>query len=155
GLAYGTSLTFVAVVAGVTYFETRRPPKEPFSIPEPINYRLPLPKAGEKPKEDKKKEKPQAKTRATHPLNVLWIAVDSLRSDMISDADTPNLAALLRESVYYPNTIVPVPRTGPSWAAALTSLDPIMTGVETMFPDEKRADLSTLALPAYLATNGW
>jgi arylsulfatase A-like enzyme len=87
--------------------------------------------------------------------NVLWIAVDSLRPDKIDAQNTPNLAALLSESIYFPNTIVPVPRTGPSWTAALTSLEPLTTGIETMFPDKKRADLSTVAMPAYLAARGY
>ena len=91
----------------------------------------------------------------TRPSNVLWIAVDSLRPDKIDATNTPNIAALLAESVYFPNTIVPVPRTGPSWTAALTSLEPLTTGIETMFPDAKRSDLSTVAMPAYLASHAY
>lgn len=87
--------------------------------------------------------------------NVLWIAVDSLRPDHIDATNTPNLAALVAESVYFPNTITPVPRTGPSWAAALTSLEPLTSGIETMFPDSRLSDLSTVALPAHLAFNGY
>ena len=89
------------------------------------------------------------------PSSVLWIAVDSLRPDKIDAKNTPNIAALLAESIYFPNTIVPVPRTGPSWAAALTSLEPLTTGIETMFPDAKRSDLSTVAMPAYLASRSY
>lgn len=89
------------------------------------------------------------------PSNVLWIAVDSLRPDKIDAQNTPNLAALLAESIYFPNAIVPVPRTGPSWTSALTSLEPLTSGIETMFPDEKRSDLSTVAMPAYLAAHGY
>jgi hypothetical protein len=93
--------------------------------------------------------------RPAHAANVLWIAVDSLRPDKIDATNTPNLAALVAESVYFPNTIVPVPRTGPSWTAAMTSLEPLTSGVETMFPDVKRSDLSTVAMPAYLAAHGY
>ncbi|MDB5212234.1 MAG: hypothetical protein JWO86_161, partial [Myxococcaceae bacterium] len=89
------------------------------------------------------------------PSNVLWIAVDSLRPDKLDPQNTPNLSALIAESVYFPNTIVPVPRTGPSWTAALTSLEPLTSGIETMFPDAKRSDLSTVAMPAYLAARGY
>jgi arylsulfatase A-like enzyme len=92
---------------------------------------------------------------ASRPSNVLWIAVDSLRPDKIDAKNTTNLAALIASSVYFPNTIVPVPRTGPSWTAALTSLEPLTTGVETMFPDVKRSNLSTVAMPAYLAAAGY
>lgn len=91
----------------------------------------------------------------TRPVNVLWIAVDSLRPDKIDKTNTPYLAKLIEESVYFPNTIVPMPRTGPSWTAALTSLSPLTSGIETMFPDAKRADVSTVALPAYLGAGGY
>ena len=89
------------------------------------------------------------------PSNILWIAVDSLRPDHIDPRNTPNIARLLGESIYFPNTIVPVPRTGPSWTAALTSLEPLTTGIETMFPDEKRSNLVDVALPAYLASHAY
>lgn len=87
--------------------------------------------------------------------NVLWLAVDSLRPDHIDPENTPNIAALVGASTYFPNTIAPVPRTGPSWASALTGLEPLTTGIETMFPDAKRADLSNLALPAFLVDHGY
>lgn len=87
--------------------------------------------------------------------NVLWLAVDSLRPDHIDPENTPNIAALIGASTYFPNTIAPVPRTGPSWASALTGLEPLTTGIETMFPDAKRADLSNLALPALLVEHGY
>lgn len=99
--------------------------------------------------------KPARPIQAERSTNILWLAIDSLRPDMIDPVSTPNLAALISQSIYFPNTIVPVPRTGPSWAAALTSLDPLTTGIETMFPDAKRANLSTVALPAYLASRGY
>jgi len=89
------------------------------------------------------------------PSSILWIAIDSLRPDHIDRENTPHLAALLEESVYFDSAIAPVPRTGPSWSAALTSLEPLTTGIETMFPDGKRADLSTVALPAHLARRGY
>lgn len=87
--------------------------------------------------------------------NVLWLAVDSLRPDHIDPENTPNIAALVGASTYFPNTITPVPRTGPSWASALTGLEPLTNGIETMFPDAKRADLSNLALPALLVEHGY
>ncbi|MBS2019645.1 MAG: sulfatase-like hydrolase/transferase [Deltaproteobacteria bacterium] len=89
------------------------------------------------------------------PSNVLWLAVDSLRPDHIDPKNTPNIAALIEGSIYFPNTIAPVPRTGPSWASTLTGLEPLTTGIETMFPDAKRSDLATLALPAYLVDRGY
>jgi hypothetical protein len=50
--------------------------------------------------------------------NVLVLAVDSLRPDLIDAQRTPHLQRLLAESVYFPNALVTQPRTGPSWAAA-------------------------------------
>src|SRR5262249_7918533 len=73
--------------------------------------------------------------------NILWIAVDSLRPDKIDPDHTPHIAQLLTDSVYFPNGIVTVPRTGPSWTSALTGLSPLTTGVETMFP---RTELGAL-----------
>jgi hypothetical protein len=87
---------------------------------------------------------------ATRP-SVLWIGVDSLRPDKIDPEHTPNLARLIGESVYFPNTLVTVPRTGPSWVATLTSMNPLTNGVETMFPDATAGRLSKIGMPAHLA----
>ena len=87
--------------------------------------------------------------------NVLLLGVDSLRPDKIDAETTPALARLCRESVYFPNTLVTLPRTAPSWAALLTSLPPLANGVETMFPTEARSELAELAMPAHLASLGY
>jgi arylsulfatase A-like enzyme len=87
--------------------------------------------------------------------NVLLIGIDSLRPDKIDDAATPALARLCRESVYFPNALVTLPRTAPSWAALLTSLPPLANGVETMFPTLARSQLAELAMPAHLASLGY
>ncbi|MEY2935534.1 MAG: hypothetical protein RL033_6283 [Pseudomonadota bacterium] len=87
--------------------------------------------------------------------NVLVLAVDSLRPDMLDAQHTPNLQRLLEESIYFPNALVTQPRTGPSWAATLTSLPPLLNGVETMFPNAQLSHLQTLALPAHLGTLGY
>ena len=87
--------------------------------------------------------------------NVLMLGVDSLRPDKIDPKATPVLARLCRESVYFPNALVTLPRTAPSWAALLTSLPPLANGVETMFPTEARSHLAELALPAHLASLGY
>jgi hypothetical protein len=96
----------------------------------------------------------RTKARAARP-NVLLIGVDSLRPDKIDEKTTPVLSALVRESFYFPNTLVTLPRTAPSWAAVLTSMPPIESGVETMFPNARRSDLSTLAMPAHLSSIGY
>ena len=87
--------------------------------------------------------------------NILLIGVDSLRPDKIDAAATPVLYRLCRESVYFPNTLVSLPRTAPSWAALLTSLPPLANGVETMFPTASRSRLAELAMPAHLASLGF
>jgi hypothetical protein len=89
-----------------------------------------------------------------HP-NVLLIGIDSLRPDKIDAVTTPVLARLCRESVYFPNTLVTLPRTAPSWAALLTSLPPLANGIETMFPTGSRSQLTELALPAHLTSLGF
>lgn len=89
------------------------------------------------------------------PANVLILAIDSLRPDMIDAVHTPNIAHLVEESVYFPNALVTVPRTGPSWAATLTSMSPLLNGIETMFPTARLGRLKTLAMPAHLASLGY
>jgi hypothetical protein len=87
--------------------------------------------------------------------NVLILAVDSLRPDKIDATNSPTLHKLVSESVYYPNCLVTVPRTGPSWVAAMTSLSPMINGVETMFPTSRQGQLKTMSLPAHLAEQGY
>jgi arylsulfatase A-like enzyme len=89
-----------------------------------------------------------------HP-NILLLGIDSLRPDKIEERTTPTLARLCRESIYFPNALVTLPRTAPSWVALLTSLPPLANGVETMFPTSTRAQLSELAMPAHLASLGY
>lgn len=98
---------------------------------------------------------PAAARGGKTPPNVLVLAVDSLRPDMIDAQHTPHLHGLLAESVYFPNALVTQPRTGPSWAATLTSLPPLLNGVETMFPSAQLSQLQNFALPAHLATLGY
>jgi arylsulfatase A-like enzyme len=87
--------------------------------------------------------------------NILLLGVDSLRPDKIDPALTPALARLCRESVYFPNALVTLPRTAPSWAALLTSLPPLANGIETMFPTAARSRLAALSMPAHLASLGY
>jgi arylsulfatase A-like enzyme len=87
--------------------------------------------------------------------NVLLLGVDSLRPDKIDARTTPALARLVGESIFFPNTLVTLPRTAPSWVALLTSLPPLANGVETMFPGPERSRLAELAMPAHLASLGY
>jgi hypothetical protein len=87
--------------------------------------------------------------------DVLFLAVDSLRPDMIDAEHTPHLQRLIAESIYFPNTLVTQPRTGPSWTATLTSLAPLSNGIETMFPDAKHSQVENFSLPAHLSSLGY
>lgn len=70
---------------------------------------------------------------------VIFIGVDSLRSDAISEKSPagpllPNLARIRSESVFFPKTFVPLARTFPSLVSLLTSTPPAVHGVRHMFP---------------------
>ncbi|HVZ32236.1 MAG TPA: sulfatase-like hydrolase/transferase, partial [Polyangiaceae bacterium] len=93
--------------------------------------------------------------RKDAPHDVLFLAVDSLRPDMIDEEHTPHLARLLSESIYFPNTLVTQPRTGPSWTATLTGMPPLLNGIETMFPDASHSQVENFSLPAHLASYGY
>lgn len=146
-LAQGAITAVACVLGGGLGAAVRR--SEKFA---PTPFRAPAPAASAKAPAVMASSAAAAPLRSPH---VLWIAVDSLRPDRIDPEHTPRIAALLAESVYFENAIVPVPRTGPSWAAALTSLAPLTNGVETMFPSRESSDLSKLALPAHLVSRGY
>lgn len=110
-------------------------------------YRAPPEPTGEAAKK-------AAKGKTSKP-NILWISVDSLRPDKIDPEHTPNISRLLGESVYFPNSLVVVPRTGPSWVASLTSMSPLTNGVETMFPDGIAGRLGLAGMPGHLSARGY
>jgi len=107
----------------------------------------------ELPKKSERSEKVEHIANAMP--DILWIAVDSLRPDKIDSHSTPHLAKLVSESIYFPNTLVTLPRTGPSWAASLTSTSPLTNGIETMFPTKAMGNLSTYAMPSHLSYLGY
>lgn len=92
---------------------------------------------------------------ADAPCDVLLLAVDSLRPDLIDAQHTPHLAQLLAESIYFPNALVTQPRTGPSWTATLTAMAPLSNGIETMFPDAQHSQVQNFSLPAQLGSLGY
>jgi hypothetical protein len=95
------------------------------------------------------------KDGAKSPPSILFLAVDSLRPDHIDAENTPNIKKLVDRAVYFPHTLVTVPRTGPSWSAQLTGLSPMSNGVETMFPTQAAGKLANVALPAELSSRGY
>jgi hypothetical protein len=71
--------------------------------------------------------------------NLVFIGIDSLRSDMIGTGGepgyTPHLTAFLKEGHVFTDVTTPLARTFPSWIALLTGRDPTRTGVrENLLP---------------------
>jgi arylsulfatase A-like enzyme len=94
------------------------------------------------------------------PKSVLVIALDSLRADQIGRAIdgrevAPELDQLRDRSLYFPETIVAIPRTAPSLVSFFRSQYPIKTGVTSMFPAPDVWDQSRLSLPTLLKQSGY
>jgi arylsulfatase A-like enzyme len=67
--------------------------------------------------------------------NVLVIAVDSLRSDMLEDPEaTPNIRAFTDRAIVFENAHTVIGRTMPSWVSILTGQYPHTHGIRHMFP---------------------
>ncbi len=68
--------------------------------------------------------------------NVLVLAIDSLRADLLREHPdaVPNLAALTRRATTFTRAVPTVPRTYPSWASMLTGRYPHDHGIRHMFP---------------------
>lgn len=79
---------------------------------------------------------PERTTDLTTRPNVLILAIDSLRADLLIDhPDTvPNLAAFAARATTFTRAVPTVPRTYPSWASMLSGLYPHDHGVRHMFP---------------------
>ena len=71
--------------------------------------------------------------------NVLILAVDSLRADLLENHPeaVPNLAAFARRATHFTRAVPTVPRTYPSWASMLTGRYPHDHGIRHMFPVPK------------------
>lgn len=69
--------------------------------------------------------------------NVLLIAVDSLRGDIVGGPDgiTPNIDAFASRGTRFANAYTVMPRTFPAWASIATGQFPHHHGVRHMFPD--------------------
>ena len=67
--------------------------------------------------------------------NVVMIAVDSLRSDMLEDAEaTPHLRTFADRATLFTNAHSVIGRTMPSWTSILTGQYPHTHGIRHMFP---------------------
>jgi len=99
---------------------------------------------------------------ATAPLherrpNVLIIAVDSLRADVLGGAPsvTPRVDAFARDAVSFDAAYSVMPRTFPSWASILTGKYPHHHGVRNMFPAPREGLIVSDGLPELLARAGY
>jgi arylsulfatase A-like enzyme len=93
---------------------------------------------------------------ATRP-NVLVLAVDSLRTDLIeTHPDTiPNLIAFSKRATLFSRAVPTVPRTYSSWASMLTGLYPHDHGIRHMFPVPVPGLIVKDALPETLGREGY
>ncbi|MCA9516120.1 MAG: sulfatase-like hydrolase/transferase, partial [Myxococcales bacterium] len=89
--------------------------------------------------------------------NILILAVDSLRDDMLDHdpAITPRINALARAGVRFDDAFSVMPRTFPSWASILTGLYPHHHGVRHMFPPPVGGPTLDGSLPKILARAGY
>lgn len=89
--------------------------------------------------------------------NVLLIAVDSLRADMLGHvpAVTPRLDAFAQQAVSFDAAYSVMPRTFPSWASILTGKYPHHHGVRNMFPRPRPGPIVADGLPELLGRAGY
>ena len=93
-------------------------------------------------------------------LNVVFIGIDALRPDRLGanghDRPTsPNIDALLAESVLYPEAWTPLPRTYPSWVSLLTGKLPITVGIRDNLPPPSALVPDSAMLPQVLQGEGY
>ncbi len=100
---------------------------------------------------------PPAATTANDgkPMNVLILAVDSLRNDRLDPRLAPNLTKLAARGTRFDRAYVSAPRTFPSWVTILTGRHGHHHGVRSMFPtwEERAKDFD--AVPGRLARAGY
>lgn len=100
-----------------------------------------------------------ASARTPHTPNVLILAVDSLRADLLTHHPevVPHLAALASRATFFSRAIPTVPRTYPSWASMLTGKYPHDHGIRHMFPIPRPAGQPIIdhGLPELLGQNGY
>jgi hypothetical protein len=94
------------------------------------------------------------------PRHVIFVGIDSLRSDRLLSANGARVMPFLSELVKqrgqgFANTVVPLARTFPSWVSILTSQHPRRHEVTTMFPRQVDRQHPPEALPATLAQHGF
>ncbi len=96
-----------------------------------------------------------APSRSAKP-NVLLIAVDSLRGDVVGDgAVTPHIDRFALNGTRFTRAFTVMPRTFPAWASILTGQFPHTHGVRHMFPQPGAGDVIEHSLAKLLSDRGY
>jgi arylsulfatase A-like enzyme len=104
---------------------------------------------------------PPATGAAGKARHVIFVGIDSLRSDRLLGSGGPTKAMpfaseLVRQRGQgFGNVVVPLARTFPSWVSLLTSQHPRRHGVTTMFPRQVDRARPPPALPGVLEQHGF
>ncbi len=87
--------------------------------------------------------------------NVLVIAVDSLRADLLDTPATPRISALAARGLRFTRAYSVMPRTFPAWVSLLTGQYPHTHGIRNMFPAPDEVNRPRTTLPVLLRERGY
>jgi arylsulfatase A-like enzyme len=92
----------------------------------------------------------KASSAASRPPNVIFIGIDSLRTDVMpvdaSSTLTPNINRFMAHATRFPDATTPLARTFPSWVSLLTGRHPHTTGAfNNLLPRDEIQTQGTLA----------
>ncbi len=96
-----------------------------------------------------------ADTTGQAPMNVVILAVDSMRADRLDPRVAPHLSALAGKGTRFDRAYVSLPRTFPSWVTLLTGRYPHHHGIRSMFPRWEEREKDFDALPGRLVKAGY
>lgn len=96
-----------------------------------------------------------ARAASSSPMNVLFLAVDSLRADRFASHTTPHMLERAKHGVVFERSYVSLPRTFSSWVTMLTGRHPHHHGIRSMFPrwEERAKDFD--GMPKRFAQAGY
>jgi arylsulfatase A-like enzyme len=96
-----------------------------------------------------------ARASSSSPMNVLFLAVDSLRADRFAPHTTPHMLERAKHGVVFERSYVSLPRTFSSWVTMLTGRHPHHHGIRSMFPrwEERAKDFD--GMPKRFAQAGY
>jgi len=88
--------------------------------------------------------------------NILLIAVDSLRGDVVGDGTiTPNIDRFALKGTRFTHAFTVMPRTFPAWASILTGQYPHTHGIRHMFPEPDKGDKIPGSIATTLSKQGY